>query len=213
MCPYSAYLCFDEIEHHRIKPCRAGFLFFLSCFLFFYFTSVIHVSPHSPPQNHRQNALAMLYSKGSAPKKRGKKKEKTKSLDHPHPTYLLHRPCAPSCLTRTRGKFKAVQHLVFGLTPPSPPSHLSRHLRTSRRFHILQIILLIVRSSFFQHSVDSSLFESFLKGWVVSWNFFFSISFLLFALRVNYGTYSQAFFVLSKKRFAFVGFGGSSDEF
>lgn len=166
-----------------------------------------------PPQNHRQNALAMLYSKGSAPKKRGKKRKN--SLDHPHPTYLLHRPCGPSCLTRTRGKFRAVQHLVFRLTPPSsrPLHHLSRHLGTSRRFHILQIILLVVRSSFFQHGVDSSFFESFLKGCVVSWIFFSRFLFFLFALRVNYGTYSQAFFVLSKKRFAFVGFGGSSDEF
>lgn len=77
---------FNEIEHHRIKPCRLGlsffsFLFFLAFFLFF--TSGIYT--HTlPPQNHRQNALAMLYSKGSAPKKKRGKKRKN-SLDPPSP--------------------------------------------------------------------------------------------------------------------------------
>lgn len=61
-------------------------------------------------------------------------------------------------------------------------------------------------------SIPRSLRAFYKVGLLVG--IFFSIFlFFLLALRVNYGTYSQAFFVLSKKRFAFVGFGGSSNEF
>lgn len=177
-CAHIAHIyIFGEIEHHRIKPCRAGivFLFFSFFLAFFFFTSGIYT--HTlPPQNHRQNALAMLYSKGSAPKKRGEQKRKN-SLDHPH-----HIHTSPVCTFMSNAnktkRGATVSGLMTGLTPSRPLHHLSRHLRTSRRFHILQIILLVVRSSFFQHSVDSSFFESFLKGWVVSWNLFLNFLFL-----------------------------------
>lgn len=54
-----------------------SFLFF-SFFLAFFFFYIKYTRIYTlPPQNHRQNALAMLYSKGSAPKrKEGKKQEK-----------------------------------------------------------------------------------------------------------------------------------------
>lgn len=156
-----------------------SFLFLSFLLSFFFYIRYTRIST-LPPQNHRQNALAMLYSKGSAAKKKEGKKRKN-SLDPPSPHMP---PTSPVCTFMSNAnktkRGATVSGLMTGLTPSSPLTHLSRHLRTSRRFHILQIILLIVRSSFFEHSVDSSLFESFLKGCVVSWKFLLDFFFLFF---------------------------------
>lgn len=107
MCPYSAYLCFDEIEHHRTKPCRAGiiFLFFsFSLVSFFFYIRYTRIST-LPPQNHRQNALAMLYSKGSAPKKKRGKKRKN-SLDPPSPHIP---PTSPLCTFMSNANERKIQ--------------------------------------------------------------------------------------------------------
>lgn len=111
---------FDEIEHYRIKPCRAGiiFLFFssLSCFLFFGYIYIRYIYTHFSHKTIVRTPSPCFIVRVPHQKARGKKRKN--SLDPPHPTYLLHRPCATFVSNTNKTKRGAtVSGLMTGLTP------------------------------------------------------------------------------------------------